>query len=66
MFKYGWLAELFLILKDPIQRSTEHPYTGASLILEKFFSRSNFYDIACNSILASGPRLDAAITSENI
>ena len=41
-------------------------YTGASLILEKLFSRSSFYDIACFSILASGPDLDATITTENI
>ena len=39
---------------------------GASLILEKLFSRSSFYDIACFSILASGPHLDVTITSENI
>ena len=40
--------------------------TGASLILEKHFSSSSFYDIACFSVLVSGPRLDAPITSENI
>ena len=39
---------------------------GASLILEKLFSKSNFYDIACFSILASGRPLDATMTSENI
>ena len=39
---------------------------GASFILEKFFSKSSFYDIACFSILGSGPKLDAAIASENI
>ena len=39
---------------------------GASLILEKLFSRSSFYDIACFSILASGPHLDVTITSQNI
>ena len=39
---------------------------GVSLILEKLFSRSNFYDIAYFSILASGPHLDATITSKNI
>ena len=39
---------------------------GASLILEKFFSRSSFYDIASFSTRASGPHLDATITSENI
>ena len=39
---------------------------GASLILEKLFSRYSFYGIACFSILASGPHLDATITSENI
>ena len=38
----------------------------ASLILKKIFSRSSFYDIACFSIFASGPHLDANITSENI
>ena len=41
-------------------------FTGASLILEKLFSRSSFYDIASFSILASGPHLDATIGSENI
>ena len=41
-------------------------YTGAALHLEKLFTRSIFYDIACFSILASGPHLDATITSENI
>ena len=40
-------------------------YTGASLILEKLVSRSNFYDIACFSIHASGPHLDASVTSDN-
>ena len=39
---------------------------GVSLILEKLSSRSSFYEIACFSILASGPHLDANITSENI
>ena len=39
---------------------------GVSLILEKLFSRSSFHDIACFSILASGPHLDATVTSENI
>ena len=39
---------------------------GASFILEKLFSKSSFYDIACFSILGSGPKLDAAIASENI
>ena len=38
----------------------------ASLILEKLFSRSSFYDIPCFSILANGPHLDATITSKNI
>ena len=41
-------------------------FTGDSLILEKLFSRSSFYDIACFSIFASGPHFDATITSENI
>ena len=36
---------------------------GASLILEEHFNRSSFYDIACFSILASGPHLDATITT---
>ena len=39
---------------------------GVSLILEKHFSKSSFYDIAYFSILASGPHLDATITSEYI
>ena len=38
---------------------------GATLILEKLFSRPSFYDTACFSILASGPHLDATIISEN-
>ena len=41
-------------------------YTGASLILEKLFSRSSFYDITYFSIFASGSRLDPTITSVNI
>ena len=41
-------------------------YTGASLILEKIFSRSSFYDMTCFSIFASGPHLDPTTTSENI
>ena len=41
-------------------------YTGASPILEKLFGRSSFYDIGCFAILASGPPLDATITSKNI
>ena len=41
-------------------------YTGASLILDKPFRRFSFYDIVCFLILASGPYLDATITSENI
>ena len=37
------------------------------LLFKKFFfSRSGFYDIACFSILASEPHLDATISSENI
>ena len=32
----------------------------------KLFSRSSFYNIACFSILAGRPHLDATITSENI
>ena len=41
-------------------------YTGASVILEKLFSRSSFYDIAYFSVLISEPHLDATITLENI
>ena len=40
-------------------------YTGASLILEKLFSRPSFYNIACFSIIAGGPHFDATITSDN-
>ena len=36
------------------------PLTRVLLLL---FSRSSFYDIACFSILASGPRFDVPITS---
>ena len=36
-------------------------YTGASLILEKLFSRSNFYYKAYVSIITSGPHFDATI-----
>ena len=39
---------------------------GASLILEKLFSRPIFYEIACFSILAIGPHLGPTITSESI
>ena len=39
---------------------------GVSLIFEKLFSGCSFCDIACFSILASGPHLGATITSENI
>ena len=39
---------------------------GVSFILDKLFSRSSLYDIACFSIIANGPHLDATITSENI
>ena len=39
------------------------PLTGASLILEKL---STCYDVVCFSIFASGLRLDANITLENI
>ena len=41
-------------------------YTSVSLILEELFSRFSFYDIACFSILASGPLLDVTMISENI
>ena len=41
-------------------------FYGSSLTFEKLFSRSSFYEMACFSILASGPHLDATITSENI
>ena len=39
---------------------------GASGILEKLFSSSSFYDIACFSIFASGSHLDATVTSGKI
>ena len=39
---------------------------GVSLLLEKRFSRSSFYGIASILTVASGPHLDATITSENI
>ena len=39
---------------------------GASLILDKLFSRSSFYDMACFSIFASGPHLDPTTTSKKI
>ena len=39
---------------------------GAFLILQKLFSRSGFYDIACFSVLANGPHLDVTVTPENI
>ena len=39
---------------------------GTSLIIEKLFSRSSFYDIACICILANGPHLDDTITLDNI
>ena len=39
---------------------------GAYLILEKLFSRSIFYDIACFSVLANGPHLCATIASDTI
>ena len=35
---------------------------GDSLILEKHFNGSSFYDVACFTILASGPHSDATIT----
>ena len=35
-------------------------------VLLLLFSRSSIYDIACFSILASGPHFDAPITSDNI
>ena len=38
-------------------------YTGASLMLDKLFNRSRFYGIVCFLILASGPHLNATITS---
>ena len=40
-------------------------YADVSLILEKIFSTSIFYDIICFSILASEPNLDATIISDN-
>ena len=41
-------------------------YRGASLILEKLFSWSSFYEIARFSTLASGTHFDPTITSGNI
>ena len=41
-------------------------YTGASVILEKLFSKSSFDEIVCLTILASGPHLDPTIASDNI
>ena len=40
--------------------------SSASLILQKIFSRSSFYEIAGFSIFASGSRLDVTITSDTI
>ena len=34
-------------------------YTGASLMLDKLFNRSSFYDIVCFLILVSAPHLNA-------
>ena len=39
---------------------------GASLILDKLFGRSSFYDITCFSVVANEPQLDDAVTPENI
>ena len=39
---------------------------NTSFILEKPFSRSSFYDIACFSILTSGPHVYVAIFSEGL
>ena len=39
---------------------------NTSLVLEKLFSRSSFYDIACFSILTSGPQVSVAIFSEGL
>ena len=39
---------------------------GASFFLEKLFSRSRFYDIACFSQTLLRTHLDANITSENV
>ena len=41
-------------------------YTGASVILEKLFSKSSFDEIVCLTILTSGPHLDSTITSDKI
>ena len=68
----GSLTKFSLILEDLLYAIiwflifNSGPRTGASLILEKLFSRSSFYDIACFSILANGPHLDATIISEYI
>ena len=69
IFNCGSLAKYSLILEDLFFIFDLYlwtAYTNASLILEKFFSRSSFYDITCFSTLASGPHLDTTITSENI
>ena len=50
------------ILKYP----GKNPLYGCFSYFRKLFGRSRFYDIACFSILASGPHLDATITSYNI
>ena len=37
---------------------------GISIILEKFFTRSSFYGIACCSILTKGPHVYVTIFSK--
>ena len=70
IFNCGSLTKFSLILENLFRRSSSIPqfefWSGASLILRKLFSRSSFYDVVCFSILASGPYLNATITSGNI
>ena len=71
-FNCGSLTKFSLILEGLFLRSCDMAfdfqqwttYTGPSLILEKLFSRSSFYHIACFSVIASGLHLDATNTSE--
>ena len=59
--KAGW-RDVPLTLRDSVV-SNMH-YMGVSLILEKLFSRSSLYGMACFSLLASEPHLDATKTSK--
>ena len=74
IFNCGLLIKFSLILEYLFRRSSGMPqFDLLSLIvdcligcfMDKLFSRSSFYDTVCFSILASGPHLDATITSEN-